>query len=613
MNGKKLIIISSAAIIFIVIFALILFNKKPEREISNKAVSDNIEAGNTENINFKTDDSESSNSDNYTTDDTEEIAPDESDYVNNNALKELNPIIKQMGMANILVDPRIELLSSVMVQLNYPHLTKFNFDYKDDIIKYSKDNTIHKATLIFEKLYKRGFSYDTPPTSMLYLSNPPHLAQKMDFSQYIIDRASGINNLNNFVDSLRSFYIDNNFEEFFIKNASFYEEMVDRVYNNIKDLNIVEVFDEYYGMDVNSYNIVLAPMFHNGGYGPQIENSNGLYDLYAILGPNSVIEREGKTLPEFSTHEIQSLIWHEFSHSFVNPLTEKYIDEINLYSNLFDRIKNSMTKQAYNTWEICVNEHIVRAVTARLTYIYSGKDAGDQLIENEKKQSFFYIEAMCESLKNYENNRDKYPTFESYYPELIQVFKDLSEQNLPDSFYQIEFTGPINLASFMEDNLDVVIIIPTNEADDNVQEDLHDYVKELSNILYPNAKIINDTDALKMDLGNCIIKAFGTMDGNLWLSKYKDSFPFRIEDDKIIADKTYEGTGLKFITAMPNPQNYKNPLIIYTAQEAKDIINITNIFHGPADFDVIKNNEVIYSGYYRKDKEKWTFQDENGG
>ena len=32
------------------------------------------------------------------------------------------------------------------------------------------------------------------------------------------------------------------------------------------------------------------------------------------------------------------------------------------------------------------------------------------------------------------------------------------------------------------------------------------------------------------------------------------------------------------ISAMPNPQNYKNPLVIYTAQDAKDIVGINNVF-----------------------------------
>lgn len=99
------------------------------------------------------------------------------------------------------------------------------------------------------------------------------------------------------------------------------------------------------------------------------------------------------------------------------------------------------------------------------------------------------------------------------------------------------------------------------------------------------------------------------MEGNLWLDKYKDSFPFIIEKDKIIADKSFEGTGMVVITAMPNPQNYKKPLLIYTAQESNDVLGINQIFHGPTDFVIAKGQEEIHSGYYQKNQGKWTFSE----
>jgi len=61
------------------------------------------------------------------------------------------------------------------------------------------------------------------------------------------------------------------------------------------------------------------------------------------------------------------------------------------------------------------------------------------------------------------------------------------------------------------------------------------------------------------------------------------------------------------ISAMPNPQNYKNPLVIYTAQDSEDIIEINNVFHGPTDFIISKDGEELYSGFYDKNKENWSF------
>ena len=126
--------------------------------------------------------------------------------------------------------------------------------------------------------------------------------------------------------------------------------------------------------------------------------------------------------------------------------------------------------------------------------------------------------------------------------------------------------------------------------------------------MLPNAEIVKDTDAIKRDLGDYSILAYGTIEGNLWLQEYKDSYPFVVEKDKIIADETYEGYDMVIISAMPNPQNYKNPLIIYTAQDAKNIIGINYIFHGPTDYMIAKDGVELHSGFYEKNEGTWSFK-----
>lgn len=128
-------------------------------------------------------------------------------------------------------------------------------------------------------------------------------------------------------------------------------------------------------------------LFTSGGYGPRTIGENGLYDIYGIIGPT----KNDAEIPVFSKKNIKYIVWHEFSHSFVNPTTEKYSSEINDYEDLFKPIKNVMEKQAYGNWQTCVNEHIVRAIATRLSYIHDGKIAGDNLIIHEKSRGFYYI------------------------------------------------------------------------------------------------------------------------------------------------------------------------------------------------------------------------------
>ena len=61
------------------------------------------------------------------------------------------------------------------------------------------------------------------------------------------------------------------------------------------------------------------------------------------------------------------------------------------------------------------------------------------------------------------------------------------------------------------------------------------------------------------------------------------------------------------ISALPNPYNYKKPLIIYTAQDVKDILYINNVSHGSTDYIILKDEKKLYSGSYDKNKEFWSF------
>lgn len=523
----------------------------------------------------------------------------------NGKLEELKPVKISKGSLNIMVDPRIELLSAVQLNSGYHRLTKLDFKYKDNMKNYFNNYKNHEAVKKFETMSNGIFTYDAPPAAMLYLSNPLNLEKQVPFTSYLKGRAGGGESLNSFVSKLQSFAVDSNFKEFYTNNKEFYKNLTKSVEEILSDYDLAKDLNDYYGMKKNSYNLILAPLFHPGGYGPQVKRVDGTYDVYGILGPQEI----KNNVPVFSEETIRYLAWHEFSHSFVNPTTEKFKNEIDKYSSLYTPISNIMSKQAYGNWESCVDEHIVRAVTTRLSYIHLGTEEGEKALKYEKSCGFYYIEPLCEKLQYYENNRDKYLSFEEFYPELIKVFKELSEKDLDEDFYTIKFEGPINGA--FQNLKKVIFILPTNEIDKKVEKNVQAYIKKHSDFISKKFKvtpeIINDTEALEKDLSDYTIMAYGTIKGNKWLSKRKSTFPFTINEDKIMADTEYTGTNLRFITGLPNPQNPNKALLIYTAQQAKEIVGINHIFNGPTDYLIVDGEKEIKAGNYIKNNEKWTF------
>lgn len=303
---------------------------------------------------------------------------------------------------------------------------------------------------------------------------------------------------------------------------------------------------------------------------------------------------------------MKHLALHEFGHSFVNPPGETHRKDLAKYSALFDPIAAKMQQQAYGDWLTCVDEHVIRAIHIRLTVVEEGKDAAASLLAGERSRGFAYIEPLCRKLEEYEQHRDKYPTLDSFYPQIIGVFKSLSEQKLGPEFYVISFVGTINAVA--ADKKALVLILPTHEADAESQAKMQEFATRMHDKFWKDAPVLTDDEALKKDLSDKAVVAYGTMTGNSWLASLAADLPFKIEADRIVADKEYAGDHLRFITAWPNPKNPEKGILIYTAQQAADVVGINSVFHGPTDFVIAKGNEVLQSADYMKRDGKWTFK-----
>jgi hypothetical protein len=342
-----------------------------------------------------------------------------------------------------------------------------DYEYKKDLLKTFKPHAEHEAVKLFQEMSHAGFTFDAPPSVMLHLSSPPELAVKQPLTDYLIRRGGGKEKLMRFIEYLRDFAEQSRFMAFYRKHKEFYEETIQSVNDNFKDIDFIGVLEGYYGQKQHSYNIILAPMF-NGNYGPRISRKNGTLDIFNIVSPRQI--KDG-ILYFGSKANFEHLAWHEFSHSFVNPLGEQYRKELEKYASLFKPIQSKMSASAYGNWITAVNEHVVRAVTTRLNYLHKGKEDGDRVLLGEKTYGFAYVEALCKKLEHYEDNRERYSTFTSFYPQLVETFKELSERDLGPDFYLIPFNGTINAVSANKD--DVILIVPTSETDKAAQEKIH--------------------------------------------------------------------------------------------------------------------------------------------
>lgn len=336
----------------------------------------------------------------------------------------------------VTVDPRIELLSIVQYLSDYTGfngnrvLTKLEFPYKKKAIEHFTPYTNHKAVQFFDEMSANGFWYGQPPEAMLSYTDPPALKKVRPVSDFVIQRAGGKEKLDEFIERLRRFAVESNFMAFYSSHEKDYEKMISDFHKSMGEWNYVNDLKDFYGYSQNSYTIVVAPFFHKGGFGPSIEASNGRYDVYNLGGP---WDYKDGTFYFGDGQYFRRLVWHEFSHSYVNHLTDLYIDRLTDPGDILNPgMKEKIAAMPNVTWNVFVHEwvseHIVRAVTTSLAYTKLGKTEGDKALQLEEKRGYPYVKQLCNKLELYMNDRSHYKTFPDFFPELVKVFEDIAEK-----------------------------------------------------------------------------------------------------------------------------------------------------------------------------------------
>lgn len=319
----------------------------------------------------------------------------------------------------VVVDSRVELMTVVQLLTNYPVLTQHDSPYRRDVKAYFSRFQDHPVMGVFKEMSQQGFAFDAVPFAVLAFTDPPELKPRVVVPEQAVERAGGRKRLDQFMEELRSFAMQSDFRAFFEAHRGTYEQVIENARPAAE--KAVAALARYSGMDLKGGTIVLGPLLHGGGFAAFYDKPDGTVEAIALMGPSGV---ENGFHVYGSAAQIAGLTTHEFSHTFVNPLTERHWEDLEKYAGLYEPIAEKMRSQAYPFWKHTVNEHIVRAVTIRLAYLEGGQEVGDKELQKQKDRGFQYVEALTERLKEYEAARDKYPTVAEFYPRLVEVFRE---------------------------------------------------------------------------------------------------------------------------------------------------------------------------------------------
>lgn len=135
-------------------------------------------------------------------------------------------------------------------------------------------------------------------------------------------------------------------------------------------------------------------------------------------------------MPIYEKDEYLPTIIHEFNHSFINPLLAKNEEAFEENGKeIYKAVGYEMSQQAYGSWQTMLNESLVRASVIKYFIDHGANETEIQMMLNkETNNGFIWIKGLVDELRQYDNQRNKYSTFESYIPVLSNAYKIFAEK-----------------------------------------------------------------------------------------------------------------------------------------------------------------------------------------
>ena len=321
------------------------------------------------------------------------------------------------------VDERVELLSIIfrLAGAEEYNSTIFNL-YTDKIENHFEKYKDHEL-IEFAKVLNQenGIGFDGVMRMATHLGPAPEFLPLVNFSDSIPSEKWGKNNSEKFVRLLREFYIDAGCKEFFASNIELHKKSSNNFLPIYKQIDL-EWYKSFYGKEPNEKFIIVNGLGNGGAnYGVDVLLPNKSRKVYAIMGTWTV---DNLGMAEFGFNDYFPILIHEFNHSFVNNLIEKNIEKFEKSGvALYKVVGKKMADQAYTDYKIMLSEALVRAAVVRYM-----KDHDFNIVVIEKEiqdqmdKGFFWIRELDQDIEKYSKHRKKYPTLESYMPQIILAY-----------------------------------------------------------------------------------------------------------------------------------------------------------------------------------------------
>lgn len=346
----------------------------------------------------------------------------------------LNVQFSSAQIASSGIDKRAELVGVVYRLAGYSEYSSGIKSYGEDIKRYFADYVEHPVIKLAQEYRQEyGLSHDAAMWVGIHIlidSSSVTLDERMDNN---MPGRWSKERLELFVKELSDFYNKSNFEKFLESQADFYA-IAEKAVNDVVENKIYYPwFNNFWGTNaIGDYNVIVCPASGTGNYGLKVIHNDGKEDVYAVFG---VWQTDDNNNPMFPTDNLVPLFVHEINHSYDKGLGDN-IERLRKPGEIiFPLIEERMRRNAYGSWDIVLEEAMVRAGVIN----YMENDPLnffniDSQIASEKGSGFFWIEKLANEFREYAANRDIYPSIKEFMPKVIRLYDDLAAEMSASDF-----------------------------------------------------------------------------------------------------------------------------------------------------------------------------------
>ncbi|MCQ2276916.1 MAG: DUF4932 domain-containing protein [Bacteroidales bacterium] len=331
------------------------------------------------------------------------------------------------GQVNIPIsfDERADLMSLIFRTAGANEYGICYFDEYVNNLKPYINETDEVVKLAQKYREETGISYDAVADFAFHLKISENGKLTLDGAfQDGIDERWTEEQKQNFLTALNEYYAQSNFHQGYMKNAEIQKKAENAFERDVCQRVDLEWFDKFFGANNNpQFRIILSILNGPNNYGCNAQMKDGSFLLSPFIGCCSV---DSLGEPVYRANAVLPIVIHEFCHAYCNPQIERFWTDMKVKADeVYYANALTLTQMAYGNAKTMMYETFVRSCVIRYFLNHYPQVSVDDLLAEDA--DFYLTRTMVESLGKYEQNREQYPTIESYMPQLIN---DINQFNL---------------------------------------------------------------------------------------------------------------------------------------------------------------------------------------